>query len=355
MADSISGSRIVDEISQMGISSIPETWYRNIRRGNSPHGLAILVLWDLLYWYKWSEIRDEGTGLVVGYRRKFRADLLQRSYTAIAEKFGVSKRQATEIIIFLEKLGVLRRVFRTLKTQDLTVGNVLFIELVPSRIREISFPKPGDFTELPQDGEGDSTEICKGYHTEDVSLSQNRAGGCPINMGEGGTQKRETNTISSQTISQSNSQECSHSVPEFVVVCAPEKTRSEKNGNAEPEKQQPAFQQETTTTSGKQTQTLGDKNHTQRFLKPTVGEIQAYCKERGNSIDAQYFFDYYESKGWLVGRTPMKNWQAAVRTWERNESSRPSGVQTKKSYGSACSRYGVDDFKPGEAAKYIRF
>lgn len=90
-------------------------------------------------------------------------------------------------------------------------------------------------------------------------------------------------------------------------------------------------------------------------MKPTVGEIQAYCKERGNSIDAQYFFDYYESKGWLVGRTPMKNWQAAVRTWERNESSRPSGVQTKKSYGSACSRYGVDDFKPGEAAKYIRF
>lgn len=355
MADTISGSRIVDEISQMGISSIPETWYRNIRRGNAPHGLAILVLWDLLYWYKWSEIRDEGAGLVTGYKKKFRSDLLQRSYTAIAEKFGFSKRQATEIIIFLEKLGVLRRVFRTLKTQDLTVGNVLFIELVPSRIRDISFPKPGDFSELPQDGERDSAEYCKGDHTEDENLSQNRAGGCPGNMGEGATQKRETNTISSQTISQSNSQECSHSVSEFVVVCAPEKTRSEENGNAEPEKQQPAFQQETTTTTGNQNHGTVEKSHTQRFLKPTVEQIQDYCKERGNSIDAQYFFDYYESKGWLVGRTPMKSWQAAVRTWERNESSRSSGSLTKKSYGSACSRYGVDDFKPGEAANYIRF
>ena len=350
MADSISGSRIVDEISQMGISSIPETWYRTVRRGNSPHALAILVLWDLLYWYKWSEIRDEGTGLVTGYRKKFRADLLQRSYSAISEKFGISKRQATEIIIFLEKLGVLRRVFRTLKTQDLTVGNVLFIELVPSRIREISFPKPGDLAEIPQDEMEGGPENSRGCYIEYENLSQNPVEGSPINLGEGGTRKRETNTISSQTISHSNSQECSHSNSEFVVVCAPE-----KNGNAEPEKQEPAFQQETTTTTGNQNHSTVDKNHTQRFLKPTVEQIQAYCKERGNSIDAQYFFDYYESKGWLVGRTPMKSWQAAVRTWERNESSRSASSQQKTSYGSACSRYGVDDFKPGEAAKYIRF
>ena len=56
-----------------------------------------------------------------------------------------------------------------------------------------------------------------------------------------------------------------------------------------------------------------------RFVKPKVEEIDAYCKERNNSVDAQQFFDYYESKGWKVGKSPMKDWKSAVRTWERND------------------------------------
>lgn len=54
-----------------------------------------------------------------------------------------------------------------------------------------------------------------------------------------------------------------------------------------------------------------------RFKKPTPDEIQSYCRERNNSVDALRFFDFYESKGWKVGRTPMKDWRAAVRTWEQ--------------------------------------
>ena len=57
---------------------------------------------------------------------------------------------------------------------------------------------------------------------------------------------------------------------------------------------------------------------TKRFKKPTIEEIQAYCDERNNGIDAERFYDYYESKGWKVGKTPMKDWKASVRTWERN-------------------------------------
>lgn len=56
-----------------------------------------------------------------------------------------------------------------------------------------------------------------------------------------------------------------------------------------------------------------------RFSKPTVEEITAYCKERGNHIDAQQFFDFYESKGWKVGNQSMKDWKACVRTWERRD------------------------------------
>ena len=55
-----------------------------------------------------------------------------------------------------------------------------------------------------------------------------------------------------------------------------------------------------------------------RFIKPTVEEVEAYCREKGYYIDAAYFVDYYASKGWLVGKTPMKDWKAAVRTWVKN-------------------------------------
>ena len=53
------------------------------------------------------------------------------------------------------------------------------------------------------------------------------------------------------------------------------------------------------------------------FVKPTVEEVAAYCKERNNGISAQNFIDFYSSKGWKVGNQPMKDWQACVRTWEQ--------------------------------------
>ena len=55
-----------------------------------------------------------------------------------------------------------------------------------------------------------------------------------------------------------------------------------------------------------------------RFAKPTVEDIKTYCQERKNGINAEKFYDYYESNGWKVGKNPMKNWKAAVRTWERS-------------------------------------
>lgn len=54
-----------------------------------------------------------------------------------------------------------------------------------------------------------------------------------------------------------------------------------------------------------------------KFLKPTVDEVREYCLERKNDIDPEKWFDFYQSKGWRVGSQPMKDWKAAVRTWER--------------------------------------
>ena len=53
-----------------------------------------------------------------------------------------------------------------------------------------------------------------------------------------------------------------------------------------------------------------------RFTIPTPEEVQAYCNERNNGISGQQFYDFYSSKGWRVGSQPMKDWKAAVRTWE---------------------------------------
>lgn len=54
-----------------------------------------------------------------------------------------------------------------------------------------------------------------------------------------------------------------------------------------------------------------------RFVPPSVEDVREYCQERKNNVDAQRFVDYYTSNGWHVGKNPMKDWKAAVRTWER--------------------------------------
>lgn len=55
-----------------------------------------------------------------------------------------------------------------------------------------------------------------------------------------------------------------------------------------------------------------------RFVPPTIEEVKDYCQERGNRVDADRWYAYYQSNGWRVGKNPMKDWRAAVRTWERN-------------------------------------
>lgn len=73
---------------------------------------------------------------------------------------------------------------------------------------------------------------------------------------------------------------------------------------------------------------IGDNNtpkseKKERFKAPTVEEVQEYCTERGNNIDAQHFIDYYSARGWMLGKNHIKDWKACIRTWERNDSFKP--------------------------------
>lgn len=61
------------------------------------------------------------------------------------------------------------------------------------------------------------------------------------------------------------------------------------------------------------------KKQTTRFVPPTAEEVRQYCIENNYSLDAQRFVDFYECKGWMVGKNKMKNWKAAVRTWVRKD------------------------------------
>lgn len=66
-----------------------------------------------------------------------------------------------------------------------------------------------------------------------------------------------------------------------------------------------------------------------RFKAPTLEEVRAYCTERGNHVDPQRFVSYYQANGWKVGKNGMKDWRAAVRTWERpkdGENSKKTGA-----------------------------
>lgn len=69
-----------------------------------------------------------------------------------------------------------------------------------------------------------------------------------------------------------------------------------------------------------------------RFSPPSVEEVRAYCRERGNCVDPERFVDFYASKGWKVGRESMKDWKAAVRTWEKRDRDNGNGGEVPFEY-----------------------
>lgn len=137
----------VEAISRINFSGniIPNIWFQTIvykdKKGTRPYLEAIVILADFVYWYRKSEIRDERTGEVIGYKRRFAADKLQRKYEAIAEQFGLSYKTAREAVKFLEGIGVLTIELRNVKTDTGTLQNVMYLEVVPAVLVSLTFPK----------------------------------------------------------------------------------------------------------------------------------------------------------------------------------------------------------------------
>lgn len=87
---------------------------------------------------------------------------------------------------------------------------------------------------------------------------------------------------------------------------------------------------------------VGHKTTRKRFAPPTVDQVREYCRERGNHIDPQRFVDYYTSNGWMVGKNKMKDWKAAIRTWEQKENPQ------KRSPASRSSNPFLDMLEEGD-------
>lgn len=82
------------------------------------------------------------------------------------------------------------------------------------------------------------------------------------------------------------------------------------------------------------------------FVPPTLEEVRSYCRERNNAVDPERFVDFYEAKGWMVGRNKMRDWKAAVRTWEqKNRNANEKGGEINAESGLQSRRPASDFYK----------
>ena len=126
---------------------IPHTWFQHIRYPENKDGKtkpnvnAIVILADICYWYRPIIEKDETTGEIIGYRKKFKGERLQKNYNSIAKQFGFTAKQTRDAINFLESMGLItKEVQQRYELEDGKVlYNVLFIEPISQNIEKISF------------------------------------------------------------------------------------------------------------------------------------------------------------------------------------------------------------------------
>lgn len=86
-------------------------------------------------------------------------------------------------------------------------------------------------------------------------------------------------------------------------------------------------------------------NNIKRFTPPTYEQVSTYCKERKNTVDAERFLDFYESKGWMVGKNKMKDWKAAVRNWERSSKQETKPAKQNQFHNFDERNYDFDELE----------
>lgn len=155
-----SGNPTVDAMAEIHITGniTPSIWYKTILRDNGkPYLLAIAILSDIVYWYRPMEMRDERTGGIIGWKKKFKADILQKSYRQYAELFGESLRSVEAAMKYLQSLGVITRVPRNIQAEDGSINyNVTFLKLNVEVLYNLTYPSEDQV----QNFVGGTAKIC---------------------------------------------------------------------------------------------------------------------------------------------------------------------------------------------------
>lgn len=134
----------VDQISCMEFSGniTPNAWFDRLKMPSGSTDLvSIVLLGEIVYWYRQQEVRDEATGRTICFKKRFDADKLQRSARSLADKFGLSIKQVRESLSRLEKGGYITKELRTITTNSgMVLPNMLFIEPIPAAIEQLNVP-----------------------------------------------------------------------------------------------------------------------------------------------------------------------------------------------------------------------
>ncbi|MBJ7985840.1 DnaD domain-containing protein [Bacillus cereus] len=117
---------------------VDHEWFNYITFSNGkPHIVAIMILSEIVYWYRPTVIRDELNGKIT-YKKKFKSDKLQKSYKQLADTFGFSKIQVKRACDLLSDMSLINIEFRTIHVNEIVLNNVMFVEPIVKKIKRIS-------------------------------------------------------------------------------------------------------------------------------------------------------------------------------------------------------------------------
>ena len=207
---SSTGNDIVDAISKINITGniIPEAWYKTIQKTRKhPYLHAIILLSEIVYWYRPKEVCDEATGDRT-YKKKFTADLWQVSMSTLSDKFGLSKDQVRTALDFLEAdIQVIKRHYRTIDSRTGKLSNVMYIELIPDVLMNLTYPETNsaDNENIPDGSEiSSNTYLEKSEEVLEISPD-------PI--------RENSNTYTENTLKNTEENNTKTTTTEEAVVC----------------------------------------------------------------------------------------------------------------------------------------
>lgn len=170
------GNQIVDAMAKIRITGniVNPNWFKTILYENGrPNLNAIVILSDIVYWHRPTEIRDEETGEQIGLKKKFSGASFHRSYKQFHKQFGLTKRQVQLALQALEDLGVIRRKYCTVEANGQTEYNAMFIDLVPSVLQKLTNP-PERVT--PSMSLPNHIDVTTSLHKKDYLITQRSQG-----------------------------------------------------------------------------------------------------------------------------------------------------------------------------------